>query len=161
MVRDLRGVKIAVFDLDGTLSDGSQREHFLNTPGEKKRWKEYFDDCHNDTPIWDVINVHQALCIAGWHTEIWSGRSEIVRDKTIDWLRKVGINTGEFPNQVPLRMRGKNDYRDDREVKGDMLDRFMRDTQRIPCIIFDDRNKMVEFWREKGITCAQTALGDF
>jgi hypothetical protein len=65
-------------------------------------------------------------------------------------------------------MRPLNDFRDDREVKKEQFGKAVeayRSRSITPCnedfIIFDDRQKVVDMWREMGLTCCQVAKGDF
>ena len=146
-----------IFDLDGTLAIDKHREHFLLLP--EKDWDAYFDACDGDDPnrpILDVVNLfRQCNELSEKHrVEIWTGRNERVRDKTIAWLKAHDVSYDA------LRMRGADDFRKDTEVKGDWL-ASCRAEGRVPDIVFDDRNSVVNWWREQGITCCQVAEGDF
>ena len=59
-----------------------------------------------------------------------------------------------------LYMRSDSDYRPDHEVKSQMLDK-MRKEGFNPTMAFDDRQQVVDMWREKGLTVAQVDKGDF
>ena len=161
-----------VFDLDGTLSDGKHREHFIT--GETKDWDAYFAACDEDQPICHVLEVLDALASEGSHEiEIWSGRGEgpngSVRDKTLAWLERqcVGIANEGGTTILPivivanrLLMRGYDDYRPDVELKRGWLE-TARGEGRAPDLVFDDRDKVVAMWRAEGIPCFQVAPGDF
>jgi hypothetical protein len=41
-----------------------------------------------------------------------------------------------------------------------LLDKLMADGFR-PIMAFDDRNQVVEMWRQRGVPCAQVADGNF
>ena len=64
-----------------------------------------------------------------------------------------------------LYMRKKDDFRDDRLVKAEffLLIERLHDPKitKENTIIFDDRQKVVDMWREMGLTCCQVAKGDF
>lgn len=136
-----------VFDLDGTLADCTHRRPLADS-GD---WDGFFDACVDDEPIVPVIEHLSALARAGHRIEIWSGRSDRVRDKTRWWLNEWGINPAFL-----TCMRTAGDKRPDDEVKRE----FLRMTD-MPDIIFDDRDRVVAMWRAEGLTCFQVASGDF
>ena len=149
---------IKIWDLDGTLALNEHRQHFLEE--KPKNWKAFNAACGDDKPNVPIIKLQQAL-----HCDeqiILSGRSEEMKFDTIDWLQRHNIQYDG------LYMRRKNDYRDDTEVKKDLFAKCMNDLSKrnIFCslndfIIFDDRQKVVDMWREMGLTCCQVAPGDF
>ena len=65
-----------------------------------------------------------------------------------------------------LFLRADKDYREDSIVKSEMLDKLIK-TEMVNgvnednLIIFDDRQSVVDMWRERGVTCFQVAKGDF
>lgn len=159
-MRNVQGKNIAIFDLDGTLCDISHRQHFVRGPRKQRNWKKFFEACSEDVPKWDVIALFNALRGVGWHVEIWSGRSDMVQKQTEKWLFDHGIAVN-VSSGVPLTMRPEGDNIKDSELKARFLEAFTRDTGRVPTIIFDDRDQVVEMWRDRGLTCAQVAPGDF
>lgn len=136
-----------IFDLDGTLADIRHRRPLL------PNWDAFFDACDKDEPIWPVIHVYQAMRSAGhFHVQVWSGRSDAVRDKTEAWLMK-------YLGHVPvLRMRRAGDHQPDDKLKESWLDETLPESI---SMVFDDRNRIVEMWRRRGIQCFQVAPGDF
>ena len=67
-----------IFDIDGTLSDPSERLHFL----EKKDWDGFYNACMNDTPVHHVIYLLQELS-KNHSIYILTGRPEKIKDKTL------------------------------------------------------------------------------
>ena len=59
-----------------------------------------------------------------------------------------------------LHMRKKGDMRKDAVIKKEMFEKHVKNNFNV-CFIFDDRQLVVEMWREMGITCLQVAPGDF
>ena len=57
-------------------------------------------------------------------------------------------------------MRAEGDRRQDDLVKSDLLDKIRIDGFD-PVIAFDDRDKVVKMWRERGLRCLQVDRGDF
>jgi len=142
---------IVAFDLDGTLADITHRLHFIQDKPE--RWREFFRACVHDKPIPEAIAVVHALQLVGHTIEIWSGRSDEVRTETEAWLRDHSVLYST------LRMRNAGDHRDDAQVKGEWLDDMEK--YRWPDLVFDDRQRMVDMWRSRGVRCYQVAKGDF
>lgn len=152
-----------VFDLDGTLSNDEHQAHYLT--GGKKDWDAYFDACAGDTPHTHIITLLKALANDGHHIEIWTGRSERVRDKTIAWLAKQGIivDTPSRPalyDVAALRMRSEGDFQPDFRLKYLWLVAAQARDE-APYIVFEDRDQVVAMWREYGIPCCQVAPGKF
>lgn len=144
-----------VFDLDDTLADTSHRQHILDGADLKDSnvWNTFFDACDKDKPKNEIIEVLDALQITGFHRiEIWTGRSNRVYEKTVTWLQKYIYDE----SSVLIRMRQEGDYRHDTEIKAEMMQEFGR-----PDLVFDDRNSVVKWWREQGITCCQVKESDF
>ena len=152
-----------VFDLDGTLSNDEHRAHYLT--GDKKDWDAYFDACDGDMPHTHIVTVLKALSHQGHDIEIWTGRSERVRDKTIAWLAEQGITVYPPPGLATrgvetLRMRPEGDLRPDTVLKHEWLEQA-RERGEAPDLAFDDRDRVVEMWRAAGIPCCQVAPGKF
>lgn len=83
-----------------------------------------------------------------------SGREAVYRGETAEWC---------LDNKIPyaaLYMRAEKDYRDDVIVKSELLDQILADGYE-PWIVFDDRSRVVNMWRSRGLTCCQVAPGDF
>lgn len=84
---------------------------------------------------------------------ICTGRPEKFRERTERWL-------GE--NDIPYNqiwMRPNNNTEPDAVVKKRMLDSIQRTCNVIA--VFDDREKVVNMWRENGILCCQVAKGEY
>lgn len=143
---------IIAFDLDGTLCNIEHRLHFIRGPNKLKDWPAFFRACINDAPVYPIIRAARAM--AAYHTvEVWSGRSDVVREQTATWL-----NAFDVPH-AKLRMRVDGDYRKDCIVKGEWYDALAPGEQ--PRLAFDDRQQVVDMWRSRGVICCQVAPGDF
>ena len=148
---------IAIFDADGTLMLNQHRQHFLEE--KPPNWKKFNATCGYDAPNIPIINLWHTL--HHWERFILSGRSEDMKFDTIDWLGRHDIEDWDG-----LYMRRKGDSRDDTIVKKELFLELKRDNLEITFknedfIIFDDRQKVVDMWREMGLTCCQVAKGDF
>ena len=174
-----------IFDLDGTLALDDHRKHFIL--GEKKDWHSYFDACGLDEPNMPIIDTLKALYLNGHSIEIWTGRSEGThvpsasrmvgewRCTTLLWLLDQGIRcmdsyypvlperhhpVGKYAVQVEhLKMRPVSVYIPDVELKGRWLETAIKEGRK-PDLVFEDRLRVVEWWREQDISCVQVAQTD-
>lgn len=138
-----------IFDLDGTIADISHRTHFVR--GGNKDWESFFAACVNDRPNWPVVRALEAHRDAGHTVEIWSARSGIVRAETEAWLfTEAAIH----PKHL-TRMRSAGDNTPDVVLKRYWLNQ-LHESER-PDIVYDDRQRVVDMWREEGIACFQVA----
>lgn len=144
---------IILFDLDGTLADCTHRQHHLRSEGQKN-WKQFFKECHLDTPIEHAIRVLHSLRANGYQIWITSGRSDEVRAETEEWLAAYDIDYDR------LIMRRAGDHTDDGTLKPSWLENGTIPKDQVLCA-FDDRNRVVKAWRATGIPCFQVAEGDF
>jgi FMN phosphatase YigB (HAD superfamily) len=142
---------IVAFDLDGTLCNIEHRLHLIRDG--RKDWPGFFRACVKDKPVWPVIEAFKGFVDRGHVVDVWSGRSDIVRAETAYWLGVHGIVCHE------LRMRKEGDYRADDIVKGEWLDAIPKDLR--PELAFEDRQRVVDMWRSRGVQCCQVAPGDF
>lgn len=144
---------IVAFDLDGTLCNIEHRLHFIKDG--KKDWAAFFRACVDDEPVWPLITLVRAMP-DDWTIEVWSGRSDEVREQTLEWLNKHGLGYSYIET---LRMRTAGDHRVDNIVKGEWFDALAPEER--PTLAFDDRQQVVDMWRSRGVLCCQVAPGDF
>ena len=152
-----------IFDLDGTLADCTHRLHHLEK--SPKDWYNFFLACDQDAPIFPMIQLLGNLSVRGNWVEIWTARSVIVRYKTLEWLSSTASCTvgeyGGYHTVCKLRMRLVGDYTQDHELKrnwlyadkaagGDRID-----------LVFEDRRRVVDMWRDESIQCCQVSEGQF
>ena len=143
-----------VVDLDGTISLTEHREGLIKKNIEhdspEDQWKAFFEACDGDAPNVPMIEILNLLISAPHiRLEIWTGRCESVRAKTVKWLTKH-VKKINPDSTIPLLMRPEGDRSADIELKK----RFMH-KRGTPDLIFDDRNKTVKEWRKMGISCFQ------
>ena len=141
--------QVIIADLDGTISFDHHRTHYLKQ--EPKDWNAYYLACDKDEPNKAVISVLQDA----FDTDIYifSGRSDIARDKTIMWLRNHNV-----PYDF-LFMREDGDFTPDYELKYKWL--CHTGIQDRVLFVLEDRDQVVKMWREHNITCFQVAPGEF
>lgn len=148
-----------IFDLDGTLALIEHRRHFVTMINgrEKPDWRAFYAACVDDKPNWPVIETLHALlaCADVW---IWSGRSSEVMDETRAWLQQHLAWNAE---DINLCMRVEGDFTPDEQLKAAWLAGMSSYDRRRLVAVFDDRQKVVDMWRSKGVACFQVAPGDF
>lgn len=140
-----------IVDLDGTLADIRVRLRHLE--GENKDWKKFnatieTDELHE----WcrEIINRmardHMIIIV--------SGRVDSLKKQTEQWLDKHDVRWDH------LYMRAVGDHRPDQVMKLEIYNKFIRDEFKV-FFVLDDRSKVVNMWRDLGLTCLQCAPGDF
>lgn len=155
-----------IFDLDGTLADCQHRRHLLDPLRGPDRHREFYAQCHLDTPIKPVIETLHRLSDFGGGADCWifSGRSDEVREATHMWLLKhvrAWAQCVLYYNEHALRMREANDHTEDDQLKQIWLDHMLPSDRDRLVATFDDRQRVVDMWRRNGIQCFQVAPGDF
>lgn len=152
-----------VFDIDGTLANLDHRLHWVNGDGPKN-WNKFFEEMGKDTPIKPIVRLAMALQgkwadgtpVAGLldaDVICCSGRPENYREVTERWLKDNGV----YPSA--LYMRPANDTRPDNVVKEELLHKILEDGWE-PILVVDDRQSVVDMWRENGLTVLQCAPDD-
>lgn len=137
-----------IVDIDGTVADCSHRLHHIrNSP---PNWEAFFAECVDDKPIERVIKLLENIYL---HNQIVyvSGRSDIVRAETEEWLKKHSFWDGY------LYMRKEGDRRPDHVVKKEILNECRKEFGCDPIVVLDDRDSVVSAWRKEGLTCFQVA----
>ena len=150
--------KWVIFDLDGTLANIEIRRKMATKSNGKMDWEIFFAPAlvAEDDPNIPVIKTAQALAEAGYMIAIFSGRSKGTENTTKSWLNK---------HKVPwhiLKMRpteNKWKFMPDEKLKLQWLNEM--DWKEDVMCVFDDRQKVVDMWREIGLTCMQVAPGNF
>ena len=86
---------------------------------------------------------------------ILSGRLETTKEATLAWLSCHNV----YFDEIKMRKNTPpNKYVSDVELKEKWLDEI--GVKNILCV-YDDRDKLVQMWRNKGLICFQVAEGNF
>ena len=147
--------KTVIFDLDGTLALIDKRRAISTKDNGKMDWGTFLDpkNINLDEPNIPVIAIAQMLNAQGFNIVILSGRSDITRDATIDWVDRYGVPYDD------LIMRPKqHHYMPDNDLKQMWLNDIGVDNV---AMVFDDRQQVVDMWRDNGLTVFQVADRDF
>lgn len=142
-----------IIDLDGTLADNNHRRKHIE--GENNNdWKKYYEKIPEDSlNYWckEIIdrfkNDYRIYLVTGRE-----GTKQIKTDTKV-WLADNNIYYDE------LHFRDKEDYRKDSKVKKEILEEEIRPHEVVFAV--DDRQQVVDMWRNQDITTLQCAEGDF
>lgn len=138
----VEGKPIAIIcDLDGTLA----------LFGDANPYDRNFLEDEVNNSIAEIVHTEQEI---GNSVIIVSGRNGKYKDQTMQWLDKNHISYQYF------FMRKADDTRKDVIVKKEIYDTEIKGKFNISFVL-DDRNQVVEMWRQEGLTCLQVADGDF
>ena len=126
-------------------------------PDGKMNWEEWFNPSNIklDEPNIPVIKMAQLFAEDGFNIVILSGRSDKTILTTKSWLIR---NRVPF-HKLVMRPHKTMNFIPDEVLKKDMLDKHI-DIDDIFMVV-DDRQKVVDMWRDLGLTCFQVAPGDF
>lgn len=132
-------------DLDGTLAKMADR-----SPFDWDRVDE--DDAHQD-----VVDLVNTLRDAGAEIVFVSGRDARAHKRTRNWL---DYNVGSWTRMAPLLMRSEYDVRKDSIVKEEIYRQEILGRYNV-WLVLDDRNQVVDMWRNLGLRVLQVAPGNF
>lgn len=148
--------RTVIVDIDGTISKVGERLKHLNQ--EPKDWDSFYNDCFEDKPIIEMVDLVYDLYLQRYQLVFCTGRRESCREKTINWFNKYF--EPEIAKHSKLLMRPNKDHRHDSEIKPELLENAGIELDSI-AFVLEDRNSMVKKWRELGLICLQVADGDF
>tara|TARA_B100000073_G_C23558973_1_gene503283 strand:- start:147 stop:608 length:462 start_codon:yes stop_codon:yes gene_type:complete len=151
--------KTVIFDLDGTLADITLRRTLaIDSTDGKMDWDVFFDpkNISLDQPNTPVITMAQLLHSQGYKIVILSGRSARTQDVTLDWLNKHNVPFDDIHMRPTDK---KSHFLPDNVLKQNWLFTVLRDDDIFA--VFDDRQQVVDMWRDNGLTVFQVADGDF
>lgn len=139
--------KTVIFDLDGTLCDITHRMHFIENGN--KDWDGFYKACWMDAPKLPIIEINNMCFDANHNIIISSGRSENVRNETIQWLKEHHVYYDD------LMMRPNACFVPDQALKKAWLDQGKMGPIENILFVVEDRDRMVKMWRDQGLTCLQ------
>lgn len=133
-----------ICDIDGTVA-------LMNGRGPYESHK-YLTDVPNPH-VADFVRAERA---AGNKVIYLSGRDAGGRRDTFQWLLEHNLADAT----TLLHMRPAGDKRKDAVVKKELYEAHIKPYYYIRFVL-DDRQQVVDMWRELGLTCFQVAPGDF
>ena len=147
--------KWIVVDLDGTLCNADWRVEFAKS-GD---WDGFHSRCIDDEIVPATAEIVRRFGI-DFNLLILTGRNCRYRSLTLEWFQKKSLH--DYIDV--LGMRPDDDFRPDVEFKIEYLSRIFGSIEKAASeILFamEDRDKVVEAYRENGIVCHQVRQGDY
>jgi hypothetical protein len=145
--------KFVIFDMDGTLADASERQHYLKK--EPQDWEGFIAEMHADAPIEVLVDLYREMCRSDFYgVVVLTGRPERYKKMTEEWMEK---------HDLPLRpiyCKPDNDERHDLVFKRDAYQSFIAEGNEVAFVV-EDRNSVVAMWREIGVVCLHCFDADF
>lgn len=143
-----------IIDLDGTLCNSAHREELARN----REWEAFHDLLIHDQPHDDVVEFMRAADDLNKMIAL-TGRPEKYRNLTLEWLNKNELNLFE-----QLIMRPDDDWRSDHVLKPEMLFTYFGSKEKAlesVLVILEDRDRLVEEWRNLGFRCWQVQPGGY
>lgn len=151
-----------IFDIDGTLAVMDHALPLLDNTDDPDRYRKFHEACDRAKPNRSVVKVLETLKASGADIWFFSGRSDVVLEKTIAWLtRFTSFSYDDLTVDPILVLREEGDRTPDHRLKEQWYNTMLdADKQRLVAV-FEDRQRVVDMWRRIGVTCCQVAKGDF
>lgn len=121
-----------IFDIDGTIALMGRRSPF--------DWMQVYKDDLNQI-VSEQLSFHKSQ---GRKILIVTGRDEVCRDVTLEWLDLYGIEHDE------LFMRPKDDGRKDVAIKREIYLKDIKPNYNVLCC-YDDRLSVLDMWFNEGV----------
>lgn len=141
-------------DIDGTIAqmvEGGRSPYDWDRVGEDEP---RFSEINFVQTVYGYTGPVGAKTTECSHVIIFSGRDGSCREETEAWLRDHNVPYDQ------LHMREAGDQRKDSIIKRELFDAHIKD--KFWCwLVLDDRNQVVDMWRDMGLTCWQVQPGDF
>jgi len=136
-----------ICDLDGTLCDHSHRKHMSHLD-----FDHYNGLLHLDHPRQGILYLLSAMESDGHYVILITGRPEQYREATEDWLWK---HTGVYFEHRGLYMRPTGNMESDIHLKASIFESLPDDVKRDVLFVLEDRDCVVDMWRDLGLLCLQ------
>ena len=170
-----------IFELDGTLADCEHRRHFVDPEKNenfcrwngddfrsykdgqirlnvkwKPDWQAFYEACDQDKLIVSTGRIYEHIAYSAFSSEvqIWSGRCESQREKTLEWIIKNlywSSANREYLNST-LKMRPIGDNTPDDQLKERWLDAAIAEGKTVD-FVFDGTETGCDMWNRNGIMC--------
>jgi beta-phosphoglucomutase-like phosphatase (HAD superfamily) len=135
--------KVAIFDIDGVLSDITHRLHLIN--GENPPdWDTFYSLAYKDPPIPQGLWFLKQCVNAGYHCALFTGRRESIRSSTHGWLITQGATYHS------LYMRADGDHIPAPELKLEWYDQMVSYGLEVLFAV-EDNPATVEAYRKAGV----------
>jgi predicted kinase len=155
MQQDSSLPKAIICDLDGTLALIGDRSPYDAS------------QCEKDAPNVAVIECVMKMWQSGHRIIFVSGREDKYREQSVAFINRHCIDTDDqlihstsWAIDFDLHMRATGDFRKDAIIKAEIFEKHIAGKYNVS-FVCDDRNQVVQMWRQMGLTCFQCAEGNF
>ena len=149
-------VELVVFDVDGTMANCDHRLHHIRPDkmkGQKKNFRAWEEGQDDDTPIPQICNIYKRFVNdPDVIVIVLTGRNESTRYQTAAWLERH-----ELGGYDELILKPKPSHIPDTKFKEDVLDRIIREYGKAPDMVFEDRKRVIDMWRRRGVFVVDVA----
>lgn len=141
-IKVMNGMDAVIFDIDGTLALLNGRNPYDASTAE--------EDLLN-YPVFEALRRYQN---DGYKIIIFSGRKDTYLEQTDRWMTKHGIKPDLFA------MRKTGDDREDPIIKHELFMNHVLGKYNVE-VVYDDRMRVVDMWRDMGLAVFQVNEGNF
>lgn len=153
----------AIFDLDGTLADISERRKVSDLGNGKINWDKFYDpeNVWLDVPRRDVFDMMMDAKTKGLAIVICSGRSDVTRANSETWLKNAYVKyygadaNPEFWYRFIMRQDGDNTPDDKLKLRW-ITSLLPKDKCKY---IVDDRPRVIRMWQALGLSVIDVGDG--
>lgn len=148
VTQDENAPQAIIVDMDGTLADLNGRNPYDAS------------ECEYDLPNYPVIDAVRKYVKDGYKLIICSGRSDVYAEQTKRWLDKNDIRPDLLLMRDPNKVDKEGKLIPDDELKRSMFLESIHNKYLVEAV-FDDRERVVDAWRDLGLPVFQVAEGKF
>ncbi|MGE0141241.1 MAG: hypothetical protein AB7R77_25860 [Ilumatobacteraceae bacterium] len=133
--------RCVLVDIDGVLSDASQRQHYLNNAEGTRDWKGFFGAVGDDLPL-PAVPALLGILDPTLTVVLLSARPSWVFATTVDWLHRHGMRWDL------LILRGDDDVVHAAEFKRGVLFE-LREAGWEVVLAIDDDERIIDMYRDE------------
>lgn len=136
---EIDGGRAVIIDVDGVISDGEHRQHFLS--GKQKKWGAFFAASPGDAPLLPAITL---LDLVDLETAVvlLTARPETIHDETVAWLNEFDVRWDL------LVMRSRRDHGHSPDIKRLAVEELRAAGFELVLALDDDRRNISMFEEE-------------
>jgi hypothetical protein len=145
--------ELAIFDLDGCLSNDAWRQSYIGLVQSEGRYDYYHQNLEHDTPLIQGVEILAKHVLEGRRIIFITARPLKFGTATHKWIKeRLNLKNGDYI----IYMRPSGDNRGSVELKRDVVQRLKKSVHSSKgaesiYIAYDDRDDVVNMYREEGI----------
>lgn len=138
--RKFKKEKAVVFDIDGTISDASERLHHIHD--KPRNYIAFHSECINDKPIEPTLNILRYYLEKGYKVILLTRRPKYYREQSEQWLSANGV-------QYHSLVMCEDTYTSAIDYKREEI-RKLKHFYHIEAV-FEDQMNLAQMFREEGL----------